>query len=155
MENNKSKFDLGSSKVLKTFLYILIPTLIAQVIGGTFVVFDSFFVSNGFHPGQLFDGIGKTLFDKNSYSSLGPAAISYAMPYTFFIIGLGLAIGAGLSSIIIKNNANNNLIESKRAFNAYAPLVVIVGAVLVIVISIFSKFFVWLGSGFQKDYLTS
>lgn len=156
METKKEKsnsFDLGSSNVRKTFLTILIPTIVAQLIAGTFIVFDTFFVSRGFHEGMVFQGIGGELFNPSSYSSLGPAAISYAMPYTFFIIGIGILIGAGLASVMTKQLANGDKEGYQKSMNSYAPLSIIFGFIVMIVILTFSKFFVWLGSGFQKDYL--
>ncbi len=152
-KNEKAKFDLGAENVLKTFLTILIPTLIAQLIAGTFVVFDTFFVSKGFQAGAVGNGIGDSLFVSDSYSALGPAAVSYAMPYTFFIIGVGLMIGAGLASIMTKAYANNDKNTLQDAMNSYVPLTIIFGISMMMLLLIFAKVFVWFGSGFQKDYL--
>ncbi len=152
----KEGFDLGSEKVFKTFLTILIPTLIAQVIAGTFVVFDTFFVSHGFQPGIVGTGISEGIsFTADSYSALGPAAISYAMPYTFFIIGVGLMIGAGLAATMTKAKAKNDSVTYQNAMNAFLPMAIFFGVILMIVLLVFSKVFVWFGSGFQKDYISS
>ncbi len=152
-KTEKTKFDLGSKNVRKTFLTILIPTLIAQVIAGTFVIFDTFFVSHGFQATAIFQGIGTLNAPDASYASLGPAAISYAMPYTFFIIGIGLAVGAGLSSIMTKQLANNDKVGMQNTMDSFLPMSVFYGFIMMIVLLIGAKFFVWLGSGFQKDYL--
>ncbi len=152
-QDKKSKFYLGSENVFKTFLTILIPTLIAQIIAGTFVVFDTFFVSKGFQAGAVGNGIGESLFVSNSYSALGPAAVSYAMPYTFFIIGVGLMVGAGLASIMTKAYATKDKNTLQDAMNSYMPLTIIFGVSMMILLLIFAKVFVWFGSGFQKDYI--
>lgn len=155
-KTEKTAFDLGSKNVRKTFLSILIPTLIAQVIAGTFVVFDTFFVSHGFQAGGVFNFADYSLFAKDTaYASLGPAAISYAMPYTFFIIGIGLAIGAGLSSIMTKQLANDDKVGMQRTMDSFAPMSIFYGVILMVVLLIFAKVFVWFGSGFQKDYLNA
>ncbi len=150
-----SKFDLNSDNVLKTFLIILVPTIVAQIISGTFVVFDTFFVSSGFQPGSVGNGIGDSLFNKSSYSSLGPAAISYAFPYTFFIIGLGLLVGGGLASIMTKQLAHDDKVGYQKSMNSFAPLTIYFGIAVMIFLLIFAKILVWFGSGFQKDYLNS
>ncbi len=150
-----SKFDLNSDNILKTFLIILVPTIVAQIISGTFVVFDTFFVSSGFQPGGVGNGIGESLFNKNAYSSLGPAAISYAFPYTFFIIGLGLLVGGGLASIMTKQLANDDKVGYQRSMNSFAPLTIYFGIAVMIFLLIFAKVLVWFGSGFQTDYLNS
>ncbi len=156
MIEKKAKFDLGSKNVKKTFFTILIPTLIAQVIAGTFVIFDTFFVSHGFQPFSVFgNGVGDLSVYSSSYASLGPAAISYAMPYTFFIIGIGLAIGGGLSSIMTKQMANNDITGQQKTMNSFLPISIISGFILMIFLLIAAKFLVWLGSGFQKDYLNA
>lgn len=152
-KTEKTGFDLGSKNVRKTFLSILIPTLIAQVIAGTFVIFDTFFVSHGFQATSVFQGIGHLSAPDSSYASLGPAAISYAMPYTFFIIGIGLAIGAGLSSIMTKQLANDDKVGMQNTMDSFLPMSVFYGMILMIVLLIGAKVFVWFGSGFQKDYL--
>ncbi|BDU67442.1 MAG: MATE family efflux transporter [Candidatus Tyloplasma litorale] len=150
----KEKFNLGSKNVRKTFLSILIPTLIAQVIAGTFIVFDTFFVSHGFQASSVFNFSDYSLIAENSsYAALGPAAISYAMPYTFLIIGIGLSIGGGLSAIMTKQMANNDKIGEQKTMNSYMPLSIYGGLLIMIIILIFAKVLVWLGSGFQKDYL--
>lgn len=152
----KNKFDLGSNNVRKTFLTILIPTLVAQVIAGTFVVFDTFFVSHGFQASAVFNFANYSLAAPNSsYAALGPAAISYAMPYTFFIIGVGLAIGGGLSAIMVKQFAHKDKVGQQKTMNSYLPLSIICGVILMIFLLIFAKVLVWMGSGFQKDYLKS
>ncbi len=152
-QDKKKTFDLGADNVLKTFLTILIPTLIAQLIAGTFVVFDTFFVSKGFQAGAVGNGIGESLFVGDAYSALGPAAVSYAMPYTFFIIGVGLMIGAGLASIMTKAYAKEDKVTLQNAMNSYMPLTIIFGVSLMVLLLMFAKVFVWFGSGFQKDYL--
>ncbi len=153
MSTKEKKFDLGSNNVRKTFLTILIPTLIAQLIAGTFVVFDTFFVSSGFQAGAIGSGIGDSLFNKTSYTSLGPAAMSYAFPYTFFIVGIGLLIGGGLAAVMTKQIANNDHDGYQKSMNSYAPLSIIFGVVLMIILLVFAKVLVWMGSGFQQDYL--
>ncbi len=153
-EQQQKKFDLGADNVLKTFLTILIPTLIAQLIAGTFVVFDTFFVSKGFQAGEIFNGVGNISMAGDAYSALGPAAVSYAMPYTFFIIGIGLMIGAGLAAIMTKAYAKNDKVTLQNSMNAYIPLTLIFGISLMMLLLIFSKVFVWFGSGFQKEYLS-
>ncbi len=156
MSKEKSKFDLGSSKVWKTFLIILVPTLIAQLISGTFVIFDTFFVSRGFHAGAVGEGIGGSLFaDNSAYASLGPTAVSYAMPYTFFIIGFGLAIGAGIAALMTKQLSRNDKVGMQRSMNSYLPLSIIFGVIIMLILLIFSKVLVWFGSGFSKEYLNS
>ncbi len=154
-DQQKKKFDLGAENVLKTFLTILIPTLIAQLIAGTFVVFDTFFVSKGFQAGEIFifNGIGNISMAGDAYSALGPAAVSYAMPYTFFIIGVGLMIGAGLAAIMTKAYATNDKVTLQNSMNAYIPLTLIFGISLMVLLLLFSKVFVWFGSGFQREYL--
>ncbi len=152
-KQDKKKFDLGSNNVLKTFLAILIPTLIAQLISGTFVVFDTFFVSKGFHAGSVGAGIGGPLFAGDAYSALGPAAVSYAMPYTFFIIGVGLMIGAGLAAIMTKALASDDKVTLQNAMDSYLPLTIFFGVILMVLLLVFAKVFVWFGSGFQKDYI--
>ncbi len=154
-KTEKTKFDLGSKNVRRTFLTILIPTLIAQVIAGTFVIFDTFFVSHGFQATAIFEGLGTLNAPDASYASLGPAAISYAMPYTFFIIGLGLAIGAGLSSIMTKQLANDDKVGMQNTMDSFLPMSVFYGVIMMVVLLLGAKVFVWLGSGFQKDYLTA
>ncbi len=154
-QNKEKKFDLGSKNVMKTFLTILIPTLVAQLIAGTFVVFDTFFVSKGFQAGAVGNGIGESLFVADSYSALGPAAVSYAMPYTFFIIGVGLMIGAGLAAIMTRAYANNDKVTLQNAMNSYVPLTIIFGISLMVLLLLFSKVLVWFGSGFQLDYIDS
>ncbi len=153
-KQQEKKFDLGAENVMKTFLAILIPTLIAQVIAGTFVVFDTFFVSKGFQAGAVFNGMGGPIsFSGDSYSALGPAAVSYAMPYTFFIIGVGLMIGAGLAAIMTKAYATNDKVTLQNAMNSYMPLTIIFGISLMVLLLLFAKVFVLFGSGFQKDYI--
>jgi len=152
-KTKQKKFDLGSTNVKKTFFSILIPTLISQLIAGTFVIFDTFFVSHGFHPGSIFEGIGTLTTDNPSYSALGPAAISYAMPYTFFIIGVGLAIGGGLATIMTRQFSKNDKTGMQKSMNTFAPMVIILGIILMVILLIGAKFLVWFGSGFQKDYL--
>ncbi len=154
-QDKKNKFDLGADNVLKTFLTILIPTLIAQIIAGTFVVFDTFFVSKGFQASALGQGIGNIDFHGTAYSALGPAAVSYATPYTFFLIGVGLMIGAGLASIMTKAKANGDNVAVQNSMNSYLPLSIIFGISLMVILLIFAKVFVWFGSGFQKDYIDS
>ncbi len=151
----KYKFNLGSDNVRKTFFYILVPTLVAQLIAGTFVIFDTFFVSHGFHPGAIFSGIGTLTTSNPSYAALGPAAISYAMPYTFFIIGVGLAIGAGLATIMTKQFANDDKTGIQRSMNTFAPMTIILGVIMMIILLLGAKLLVWFGTGFQKDYLDS
>lgn len=154
-KTEKKNFDLGSRNVRKTFLTILIPTLIAQVIAGTFVIFDTFFVSHGFQATAIFQEMGTLNAPDTSYASLGPAAISYAMPYTFFIIGLGLVVGAGLSSIMTKQLVNKDKVGMQNTMDSFLPMTVFYGWIMMAVLLIGAKFFVWLGSGFQKDYLAS
>ncbi len=154
-QDKDKKFDLGADNVLKTFLTILVPTLIAQLIAGTFVVFDTFFVSKGFQAGAVGQGIGESLFVGDAYSALGPAAVSYAMPYTFFIIGVGLMIGAGLAAIMTKAYAKDDKVTLQKSMNAYMPLTIIFGVSLMVLLLIFAKVFVWFGSGFQSGYIES
>ena len=154
-EVKKNKFNLGSNNVRKTFFSILVPTLIAQLIAGTFVIFDTFFISHGFHPGSIFEGIGSLGNVDKSYAALGPAAISYAMPYTFFIIGMGLAIGAGLATIMTKQFTNKDKTGIQKTMNSFAPMTIMLGVAMMIVLLIGAKFLVWFGSGFQKDYLNA
>lgn len=157
--NKSNKFDLGSKNVKKTFLTILIPSVIAQLIAGTYVIFDTFFVSHGFQPSAVFggalDNFGDVSFNNeySSYASLGPAAMSYAMPYTFFIVGMGLAVGGGLSAIMTKQLAKDDSVGAQRTMNSFLPMSVFWGFVMMIFLLIFAKFLVWMGSGFQKDYL--
>ncbi|NQX83155.1 MAG: polysaccharide biosynthesis C-terminal domain-containing protein [Mycoplasmataceae bacterium] len=152
----ENKFNLGSKNVKKTFFSIFIPTLIAQLIAGTFIIFDTFFVSHGFQASGIFGGdIGNLTVPSSSYASLGSAAISYAVPYTFFIIGIGLAIGGGLSAIMTKQIAVGDKISAQRTMNSFTPLVIIGGIILMVILLIFAKVLIWFGSGFQKDYLSS
>jgi len=141
-KTKQKKFDLGSTNVKKTFFSILIPTLISQLIAGTFVIFDTFFVSHGFHPGSIFEGIGTLTTDNPSYSALGPAAISYAMPYTFFIIGVGLAIGGGLATIMTRQFSKNDKTGMQKSMNTFAPMVIILGIILMVILLIGAKFLV-------------
>lgn len=154
-QDKDKKFDLGANNVLKTFMAILIPTLIAQLIAGTFVVFDTFFVSKGFQAGAVGTGMGDISFAGDAYSALGPAAVSYAMPYTFFIIGVGLMIGAGLAALMTKAYAKNDKVTLQNAMNSYMPLTIIFGISLMVLLLLFAKVFVWFGSGFQADYVTA
>lgn len=154
-KKSKAKFDLGSNNVRKTFLTILIPTLVAQLIAGTYIIFDTMFIAHGFHPGPIFQGIGDLSNESDSYSSLGIAAVSYALPYTFFIIGIGITVGAGLATIMTKQMTKGDFTGEQKSMNTFMPLCIMWGGAATIFLLISAKVLVWMGSGFQVDYLES
>lgn len=149
-KNKSSDFDLGKGKVSNTFWKIWVPTIIAQLIAGTFIVFDTIFVSHGYHAGAPGE-IGS--WASNEYSALGPGGIAYAMPYTLLIISVGLLLGAGMAYKMTKQKANNDQEGLQESIDSFLPTVIIVGAFITLIFFFGAKFFIWMGSGFQPYFL--
>ncbi len=154
MKKEKSKeIDFGKDKVSSIFWKIWVPTIIAQIIAGTFVVFDTIFVSHGYHMGII--GSSQLVFLNDSYSALGPGGIAYAMPYTLIIISIGLLIGGGISSRMTRQKSHGDEEGLQKSMNSFLPTVIIIGAVTSVILFFSSKFLIWMGSGFQPTFLNN
>ncbi len=150
---NKQTFDLGTNPVKSLFVKIWIPTMISMMIAGTFLVFDTIFVSHGFHAGKLANEGAGWYWSTSSYSSLGPTGVSYAMPYTLIMISTSLMIGGGIAAKATMEKAKQNKEGAKKTINSFLPIVLFYGVILSLFLIVFAKVLVWLGSGFQKSYL--
>ncbi len=152
-EKSKEAFDLGTNPVKSLFVKIWIPTMISMMIAGTFLVFDTIFVSHGFHAGQLANEGAGWYWSTSKYSSLGPTGVSYAMPYTLIMISTSLMIGGGVAAKATMEKAKQNKENTYKTINSFLPIVIFYGLILSVFLILFAKVLVWLGSGFQKSYL--
>lgn len=154
-EKKKSRaFDLDNGSTFNNFLKIWIPTLIAQLISGTFIVFDTIFIAHGYHTGH----IGEIWSWSNSgagaaYAAIGPSGTAYAMPYSLLMVSLGLLIGGGVSTIVIKKKAQDDKKGAKKSLNSLTPIVLIYGVVITLILFIGAKVFIFIGSGFQSSFI--
>ncbi len=158
MSNEKeNSFDLGTGSIFSLFKKFWIPSMISVLIGGTFVVFDTMFVSHGFHAGGISnDGVWywvSRTSDLASYASNGATGLSYVMPYTLIMVASALMIGGGLARVITNAKAKKDKEGEKRGINSHFAISIYVGLVITIFILIFSKVLIWMGSGFQKTFL--
>ncbi len=156
---SKKSFDLGNDKVFSLFKKIWIPSMISVLIGGTFVVFDTMFVSHGFHAGTIAnDGIWYWVSgssEQASYASNGATGLSYVMPYTLIMVASALMIGGGLARVITNAKAKSDKSLEKQGINSHFVIAFYVGIAITIFVLIFSKVLIWMGSGFQKEFLNN
>ena len=151
-KNKNKSFDLENDPVKSLFIRLWVPTMISVLIGGTFIVFDTIFVSHGFHPGSIAnDGIW--YWSNSNYASNGAAGLSYVMPYTLMMIAIAAMIGGGLSYKITELKVGKDSKNQKRAMNSHLPIAIIYGTFIMIFILIFGKVLIWAGSGFQQSYI--
>ncbi len=152
-------FDLGKSKIVDLFLTIWVPTLIAVLITGTFVVFDGIFITHGFHAGSIFEEnsfmewAGDSTTIEGEYAGYGAVALGYAVPYTLLLVSAGIMVGGAMSYNISKARAAEDKVREQQIMDAFLPICIIVGIVLMIVLIPFAKFWIWMGSGFQPIFI--
>ncbi len=144
-------FDLGHSKIKDLFFTIWIPTLISVVITGTFVVFDGIFVTHGFHSGDIFGEVGWN-WEPEGYGAYGATAIGYAIPYTLILVSVGIMVGGAISYNLSKARAAEDKIREQQIMDAFLPICIITGVILIFVLFPFAKFWIWLASGFQPFF---
>ncbi len=151
IKKEKAEFDLGKMPIKDAFIKIFIPTMISTLIAGTFVVFDTIFVSHGFHPGKIGGGIW--YFNSGNYASLGATGISYVMPYTIIMVAISMMIGGGIGASILKAKASGDNNKAKDYMNSHLPMSLYYGLFISVFIIIFAKVLIWAGTGFQKEYI--
>lgn len=145
VKKSEQTFDMGKGSVWSVFKRIWIPTIISSVIAGTFVVFDTLFVSQGYHLGTMGGGWSWG----SETSSWGVSALAWVTPYTFIILGVGGLVGIGISQKMVKAKAAKNDDAYQRAYNSWLPTVIITGGVITVFYFLSAKFLIWMGSGFQ------
>lgn len=150
-QKTKTKFDLENSSTWSNFWRIWIPTIVTQLIAGTFIVFDTMFIAHGYHAGHI--GEIWTWNSDVAYAAIGPSGTAFAMPYTLLMVSTGLLIGGGISYKVIRQKANGDIEGAKHTMNNLTPIVLIYGFAMTGIFFIGSKFFIWLGSGFQTAFL--
>jgi Na+-driven multidrug efflux pump len=91
-------------------------------------------------------------FSGNSYSALGAAGLASVQPYFLLIAALGIMVGGGTALKMTKAKASGNMDEYHRILNSYIPQNVYFGTVIAIVLFVFAKPLVYMGSGFQSAY---
>ncbi len=146
-------FDLGKSKISDLFLTIWIPTLIAVLITGTFVVFDGIFITHGFHDSGIFDQGTFMEWSTEEYAGYGAIALGYAMPYTLLLVSAGIMVGGATSYSVSKARAANDKVREQQIMDSFLPICIMVGIVLMIILIPFAKLWIWMGSGFQPIFI--
>ncbi len=156
------KFDMTKGSVWKVFNRIWSGTMIAMIIAGTFVVFDTMFAANGFHNGAAFNMAKGSDFDLQKGNSwflwnsetgfIGAMGLTYVMPYTFIVVGLGQMIGGGLAQRLTKAQAAGDKAEQERLMNLWVPLVMYVGTITAAILILLGRNLIIMASGFQKEF---
>ncbi len=144
-QKHEETFDMGKGSVWSVFKKIWIPTIISSVIAGTFVVFDTLFVSQGYQLGTM----GEIWSWGSTESSWGVAALAWVTPYTFIILGVGGMVGIGISQKMVKAKASKDEDAYRKAYDSWLPTVIITGLVITVLYFLSAKFLIWMGSGFQ------
>lgn len=148
----KDMFDMSKGTLGSVFKKIWIPTMVSMLLGGTLVVFDSMFVSLGFGPWGMFSETGLNL-SGNAYSALGSGAIATVQPYFLLIAATGIMIGSGTALKMGKAKASGDLNEYQRLLNSFVPKTIMAGVGLGLVLILFAKPLIYLGSGAQSTYM--
>lgn len=139
--------DMGNGPIWGTFKKIWIPALVTALIAGTFTVVDTLFISFGYHPDVMGDSLMNT--KPSDVSAIGVAAMTYAVPFTFFIVGTGTMYGSSIAQKMARAKANGDKEEVQRLMNSYLPTIYKSGIFLGIIFFLLAKPLVWMGSGFQ------